>query len=75
MLHAPDDPDKAAAKPTKPKHLPRILVVDDESVIADTIVQIYGLVAAQICGGDPQALTRAVPPPPRPRKRVAAPAE
>lgn len=39
--------------------------------VADTILQIYGLVAAHISRGDPQALTRAAPPP-RPRKRVAA---
>ncbi|WP_174300367.1 TetR/AcrR family transcriptional regulator [Caulobacter sp. S45] len=42
--------------------------------VADTILQIYGLVAGHIAGGDPQALTRTAAPP-RLRKRVAAPAE
>ena len=41
--------------------------------VADTILQIYGLVAAHISGGDLRALTRADPPP-RSRKRVAVPA-
>ena len=39
--------------------------------VADTILQIYGLVAAHIGGGDPKAATLAAPS--RPRKRVAAP--
>jgi hypothetical protein len=39
--------------------------------VADTILQIYGLVAAHVAGGDPEALTRP-PPPSRSRKRVAA---
>ncbi len=39
--------------------------------VADTILQIYGLVATHISGGDPQVLARAVPVS-RPRKRVAA---
>ncbi len=38
---------------------------------ADTILQIYGLVAAHISGGDPQAATL-VTPPPRTRKRLVA---
>ena len=42
--------------------------------VADTILKIYGLVAAHVSGGDPQALTRPAPPP-RARKRVAAMAE
>ena len=42
--------------------------------VADTILQIYGLVAAHISAGDPQVLKR-TPPPTRPRKRVAAVAE
>ena len=42
--------------------------------VADTIMQIYGLVAVYISAGDLEALTRAVPPP-RSRKRVAATVE
>ena len=39
--------------------------------VADTILQIYGLVAAHISDGDPPVLKR-TPPPTRSRKRVAA---
>ena len=42
--------------------------------VADTILQIYGLVAAHTSGGDPQALTR-VTALSRSRKRVAATVE
>ena len=42
--------------------------------VADIILQIYGLVATHISGGDLQVLTRAAAIP-RPRKRVAATAE
>ena len=42
--------------------------------VADTILQIYGLVAAHISDGDPRVSKRPSPPT-RPRKRVAAVAE
>ena len=42
--------------------------------VADTILQIYGLVAAHISDGDPQ-VSKSPSPPTRSRKRVAAVAE